>query len=109
MSSVATILVFAGIALALLLGALVICDVLTYRKGRGAMLSLGLLILLLSVVEFQRGSRAAATHTIVPGNWRRGPLTAEQEFALSVLLMLFATACIVLSLQRGRRDSKQNV
>jgi hypothetical protein len=106
MSSIATVFVVAGIALALLLGALVVCDVLTYRKGRGAMLVSGLLMLLLSVVEFQRGSRAAATHIIVPGNWNRGPLTAEQEYALSALLIFFASACIVLSLQRIRRDSK---
>ena len=106
MSSVATVLLAAGIAFALLVGALVLCDVLTYRKGRGAMLVSGLLMLLVSVVEFQRGSRAAATHTIVPGNWKRGPLTAEQEFTLSALLIFFATACIILSLQRIRRDSK---
>jgi hypothetical protein len=106
MLSVATVLLIAGIALGLLLGALVVCNVLTYRKGRGAMLVSGLLMLLLSVVEFQRGGRAAATHTIVPGNWNRGPLTAEQEYALSALLMFFSGACIILSLQRVRRDSK---
>jgi hypothetical protein len=106
MSSIVTVFVVAGVVFVLLLGALVACDVLTYRKGRGAMLVSGLLMLLLSVVEFQRGSHAAATHTIVPGNWKRGPLTAEQEYALSALLIFFAATCIVLSLQRIRRDSK---
>jgi hypothetical protein len=106
MSSVVPVLVVTGVAFALLLGALVACDVLTYRKGRGAVLVSGLLMLLLSVVEFQRGGHAAATHTIVSGNDKRGPLTAEQEYALSALLMLTAGACIILSLQRARRDSK---
>jgi hypothetical protein len=85
---------------------MVACNALSYRKGRGAMLVSGLLMLLVNVVEFQRGSHAAATHTIVPGNSKRGPLTAEREYALSALLMFLATVGVVLSLQRIRRVSK---
>jgi putative Mn2+ efflux pump MntP len=103
--SVAIVLLIAAVACcALLLGIMLGCDFFTYRRGRGAMLFVGLVSVIVSVTQFYSARRASARHSTVVSHYWGAPITPGQDYFASALLLPFGATCIVLSLRRAARD-----
>jgi hypothetical protein len=104
MSVALAMLIAAAACCIILLGIMLGFDFLSYRRGRGGMLSIGVFSLIFSGTQFYTAWHASSRHLTVSHLYWGAPVTPAQDYAVSVLLLLFGATCIVLSLRRAERN-----